>query len=133
MVILTTADTIEELKRKMNGNASKLQEWTTENRLTLNETKTNYIVFNAPRDIQFQIKYGNTTLKRVTQTKYLGVIIDENLNWKPHIKKMTSNIATIAGIFKRIGKYIPTAHKRQLYYAMFNSKITRTDSMVCSL
>ena len=40
---------------------------------------------------QADIILDNTKLDRVTKTKFLGVIIDENLTWKKHIDGITKN------------------------------------------
>ncbi len=45
------------------------------------------------------IKIGNQKLKKVDKVKFLGVIIDDKLNWEPHvqhmIKKLNSSIVMI--------------------------------------
>jgi len=32
------------------------------------------------------VKVGNRSIKKVDQIKYLGMIFDEKLTWKPHIQ-----------------------------------------------
>ena len=48
---------------------------------------------------EIAIFLDNTKLERVKQTKFLGVLIDENLSWRNHIdnlsKKMTKNIGVL--------------------------------------
>ena len=42
----------------------------------------------------------NTVIKQVTETKFLGVLIDQHLSWKPHIdfvsKKISKSVEIIA-------------------------------------
>ena len=38
------------------------------------------------------IKFGKYHLKRVTETKFLGVIIDEKLKWNSHIKYLDKKL-----------------------------------------
>ena len=33
----------------------------------------------------FPLSLENTVIKQVTETKFLGVLIDQHLSWKPHI------------------------------------------------
>ena len=42
------------------------------------------------------------SLDRVSTTKSLGVLLDENLTWSSHINKMTKRIATGIGAIKRL-------------------------------
>ena len=37
------------------------------------------------------------TLKRETVTKFLGVFIDENVTWKPHINTISTKISNSIG------------------------------------
>ena len=71
-----------------------LYDWLTANKLTLNNKKSNYVIFrpyqkemHTPPQICI---FDNETRKRISLTqkdciKYLGVLIDENLSWKNHI------------------------------------------------
>ena len=64
----------------------KLNCWFAINKLSLNLSKTNFMIFtnqNVPRNIQVFI--NNHNIERVFLTKFLGVFIDCNLNWKDQI------------------------------------------------
>jgi hypothetical protein len=64
------------------------------NKLTLHMTKTEYVLIGSRQRLStlsdnpsFEIN-GNP-LDRVSTTKSLGVLLDENLTWSSHINKMT--------------------------------------------
>ena len=61
------------------------------------------------------------TLKRETVTKFLGVFIDENVTWKPHIKKISIKISKRIGILYRARQMIPRKQLNQLYYSSVHS------------
>ena len=44
------------------------------------------------------LKFNNIILKRVTELKFLGVMIDKNLNWQSHIKSVESKISKNIGV-----------------------------------
>ena len=44
------------------------------------------------------LKFNNIILKRVTELKLLGVMIDKNLNWQTHIKLVESKISKNIGV-----------------------------------
>ena len=62
----------------------------TANKSTLNVKKTKYMLIGNKFKLSqihadFTVKVHNTPLDRVNKHKYLGVYIDETLNWRPHI------------------------------------------------
>ena len=71
----------------MNKELQTLTTWFSVNRLSLNVKKTNYILFSNKNVKKFkgQIKIDSTEVDRVENTKLLGIIIDEKLNWKDQI------------------------------------------------
>ena len=72
----------------MNNELVQVVQWVNCNKLSLNIKKSQYIVFrsikNSPDEIN-SVKINNQTLNKVKYTKFLGVIIDEYLNWAEHI------------------------------------------------
>ena len=61
--------------------------WLIDNRLSLHVGKTESILFGTHRrlkGVDFIVKCGDAVVKRVTSVKYLGVILDENLNFREH-------------------------------------------------
>ena len=67
----------------------KLKSWFALNKLSLNISKTNYIVFGK---VDKDVSIDEFILTRVCSTKFLGVQIDEGLKWKEHIKLVTSKL-----------------------------------------
>ena len=71
---------------KLSRELDKLNCWFAVNKLSLNLSKTNYMFFtkqNVPKNIEVFIH--NHKIERVFLTKFLGVFIDCNLNWKEQI------------------------------------------------
>ena len=65
------------------------------NKLSLNDNKTKHFVVNKleSQSIRLNIKIEYNTITQVKQTKYLGVMIDEELTCAPHIQHQCSKIA----------------------------------------
>ena len=70
--------------------------WLCCNQLSLlNVEKPNYVIFHAPQKkmiYQVNLSLHNCSLKQENSTKYLGVLIDENRNWKSHVSHVESKI-----------------------------------------
>ena len=70
----------------------KCRRWLIDNRLSLHLGKTECILFGSKRrlknDLEFNVSLDSTTVKRVTSTKYLGVFIDQYLDFSDHVEKL---------------------------------------------
>ena len=65
------------------------------------------------------LKIGNKEMKKVDKVKFLGIIIDNNLNWEPRIQHMTQKLKSRIIMIKRIIKLIPTSEYMNIYDALF--------------
>ena len=57
----------------------------------------------------------DTSLERVDYTKFLGVLIDENLTWKTHINCVSKTLSRNIGIMNKLKLYIPERILHSLY------------------
>ena len=111
------------LEHKMNCDMNLIQSWLTANKLTLNVKKTKYMLIGSKFKLSqihngFTVKVHNTTLDRVNKHKYLGVHIDEFLNWHPHINATSKKISAGLAILKRVSTTIPFDTRMNMYYAL---------------
>ena len=72
--------------------------WFQANKLSVNLDKTNYMVFcmRNKKNINFdniQITIQGCNIERVSKVKFLGVWLDEQLNWKSHIAYVSSKVS----------------------------------------
>ena len=70
------------------------------------------------------IKIGSQKLKKVDQVKFLGVIIDEDLKWEPHIQYVTQKLNSALVMIKRIIKFVPKSEYMKIYDALFKSHLS---------
>ncbi len=98
---------------------SKLSIWFKANKLSLNINKTNYIIFgHKGKNIGINIQIDGQKIERVTSTKFLGLQIDENLNWKEHVRLISNKISRGLGIIYRLRRSIPSYVLPKLYYSL---------------
>ena len=81
---------LHKLKRQVNIELVSLCNWFKSNKLSLNTEKTFYVIFHRARlniteDINLNLIVDNITLSKVSSIKYLGVIVDHQLNSIDHI------------------------------------------------
>ena len=60
----------------------------------------------------------NNKIERVKETVFLGVALDENLSWKPHILNVTRKISKSIGIIYKTSFCLQTSSLRILYYSL---------------
>ena len=73
------------------------------------------------RKLNFQI--SGQEIKTKTQTKYLGVILDEHLNFKKQIETVKEKLARATGILAKLRHYVPKKVLKSIYYVIFDSNM----------
>ena len=64
--------------------------------------------------------YG-TKLKKTDRTRFLGVIIDDQLTWDHHITYLEAKLNSQILMIKRIRKVIPESQYKNIYHTLFES------------
>ena len=111
----------------MNQELEKVALWFQCNKLSLNVKKTKFTLFHSLRkksiipDQLPDLKLGNTEIIRDNVTKFLGILIDENLTWKPQIANTFSKISKSIGILYRSRNTLTKPLLKQLYYSFVHS------------
>ena len=73
-------------KTSVEKDLANLYNWLCAYRLSLNAGKTEFIIFRPSRkkiDLRITLKLHHTKLFQSSKIKYLGLIFDNKLNWKP--------------------------------------------------
>ena len=102
--VLLTANNDAELKTKINHVLDYMTEWFSANGLVLNMEKTNIMKFtpsNRQNEI-FQIVHQNRLLIGTSNTKFLGLELDKNINWKNHIQKILPKLNSACYLIRRM-------------------------------
>jgi hypothetical protein len=88
--VLVTAKNLKDLQTKVDITIHYITDWFSFNGLTLNMEKTNIIKFcsNHFQNNPHQSASVNNSITEVTNTKFLGLEFDNNMNWKKHVVKI---------------------------------------------
>ena len=90
-----------ELYIKVREELGKLSDWFAHNRLSLNYAKTEYIDFSKPAKVSskdnYALKIDGNLIRRVNQSKSVGVLIDKDVSWWAHIDKVLIRIRQTVG------------------------------------
>ena len=66
----------------------------------------------------FNIRINNETCEHKTCTKFLGIYVDENLNWKEHVNLIANRVFKSIGIISKARFYLSMPSLRTLYFAL---------------
>lgn len=107
-LIYTVGHSRVEINDKLNSQMKEVEEWLKLNRLKLNADKTKVMLIRGIRkktlENNIEIHIENKKLEVVSELKYLGVIIDKNLNFSAHIDYINRKVGGKIGLMRRIGK-----------------------------
>ena len=90
----------------INIHLEKINVWLKLNKLTVNVSKTKFMIFHKRRDTpQLDLLLNNIKIELVSNFTFLGIILDSSLSWKKHTKMIAIKISKIIGILHKL-KYI---------------------------
>ena len=65
-----------------------------------------------------KLKLNLRNIEEKNYIKYLGICIDKNLNWAPHIQHINSKISKYLGILFRLRHFLTLNTLKQIYYSL---------------
>ena len=112
-----------------NSEIHSLSQWIKANNLYINYDKTNYMLFQPKKALSINFNIDNSyslsinghIITRVNVVKYLGMFIDENLNWHEHISHLSKKVSSLTGMLYRVKSFLPYRCKKDIYFALIHS------------
>ena len=95
-------------------------------------------LFHKPGDkdnLSLQIsnlKINNYKIKRSSSTKFLCVLVDENLTWVDHITIVESKLSKNLGLLYKVKSYLDKKSTVSLYYSFIPSYLNYGNIAWCS-
>lgn len=97
----------------INKELKLITEWFRVNKLSINVNKTNFILFTSPRKnysshtVVDKILINDIPIKQVHSVKFLGVYLDEHLQWSDHVDAVIGKISKTCGILNKLKNRLP--------------------------
>ena len=102
--ICYSSDNIEDLNAVVNAGLTCLNHWLRGNKLSLSIIKTQVMVMGSKRSyfkslssVNPTFNVANDKIGLVKETKYLGIMIDDNLKWDSQIKNIQEKVSQAFG------------------------------------
>ena len=116
--------TIADIEVLFNAELITLNEWFQANLLSLNVKKTSCIIFSNRENLKINIMLASTVIDVIQDTKFLGIIISQNLKWNKHIDIVLNKSSKNIGIIAKVRHLLPIALTRALYSTLVEPYIT---------
>ena len=104
-----------------NEDIASLKTWFDANKLLLNSQKTKYVLFRSKNmrfDDELAISIGNDIIVRSSFTTFLGMNMDELLNWDVHVSYVKKKISSALYILRSVKHVLSCSNLRLLYNAL---------------
>ncbi|XP_057314221.1 uncharacterized protein LOC130655476 [Hydractinia symbiolongicarpus] len=117
---------INVLFETTNLELAKLADWFKANKLSLNTSKTRYTFFHklSKKDkIPLRLPglvIDHVNIRREYSMKFLGVLLDENLTWREHIKLVENKVSKSLGILYKASFALNKNCLRSIYFSFIH-------------
>ena len=114
---------IHKINECVNSDLSKIHNWLAANKLTLNMSKTEFLLIGTRQKLSNLPEKPNLAIDckpvhQVSVSKSLGVQIDENLNWTNHVNMISKKISSGINAIKRVRHLVPLETLLTVYNAL---------------
>ena len=125
--LTATGKDLDILLQKINFELPAIHEWLCTNRLTLNLSKTKYLVFQPRQklnsDLYPPLKLADQYLEQSYSVKYLELIIDCFISWHEHIDH-SNKISKSVNIIAKLKPHVTSQSLISIYYAIVYPYLT---------
>jgi len=116
---------VDVLAANLNVQLENVYTWLCCNRLSLNVKKSSCMLISHRRNITVpSITIADAEIGVVREAKFLGIIIDDKLSFRPHTVELCKKLSRSVGILNRISGLIPPTAKMNIYYSLIYSRIS---------
>ena len=117
---------------------ANIAEWMRANKLSPSPKKTEFMIIGHPLstrkpELPETLELNGSEIERVEKTKYLGIIIDENLTWDEQFKRIRSQINTVLMSLKRLKNILPQSQLCCVSYGLVERHLRYGDVVWGSL
>ncbi|WP_419641917.1 reverse transcriptase domain-containing protein, partial [Thiolapillus sp.] len=120
-----TATVQNELQKSIN----EVSDWCDKNAMILHPAKTKSMLLATRQKHQLRPLILNLSLKdnhieQVHEHRYLGIIIDDEFSWRPHITSTCKTILKNLYLLSQLKHFVDTSKQKLFYYAHISPHLT---------
>ena len=132
-VLIKSSENLHSLFSESNQELQRASDWFDANKLSLNISKTKFLVFrNKKMSFDpniYNLHLNDKKIERIGEDckekyfKFLGMRIDEFMTWKYHIDHVCSKVSVGNSILNRTKNFLPLNVRKALYSSLVKSQI----------
>ena len=119
---------IELVSILINSELNKIADWLAVNKLSLNVQIIKFMIFHyrqrilTENDIPY-LMINNTLIEQVTEFNFLGLTVNEFMNWNSYTHKIANKISRTLGVMNRLKRYLPISAMKLMYDSLILSHL----------
>ena len=116
-----------ELEKTVNKELKLLTLWLNLNRLALNVSKTNFVIFRSNKralNHNVILIMNRRAIEQKDHVKYLGVLMDQHLSWKQQISSVSKKISRGIGVLAKLRGNMDKKLLVNIYYCLVYSYLS---------
>ena len=110
-VLYISSKSVYTIESELNSDLNILNWWLTLNRLSLNISKSKFIIIGSNQCLSnldsISVTVDDKPIEEVSSFTYLGVIINKHLTWQDHVEYVSGKINKKLGLLRRIRACLP--------------------------
>ena len=136
-LLATSGSDPKSLMKFANKELEKCSIWFKANKLSLNVSKTKFIIFRSRYmpsvKTDFKLFIDQSEIERIGTNcntksfKFVGVYLDETLSWDQHINNLNSKLSSANFALNQVKHFLPQRIMKSIYTTMFQSHIQYSD------
>lgn len=114
------------IEKALNLELSHIYDWLRINKLQLNISKTKFMLFHSKKKVvpSLKLQFGESDIVQVHTHIFLGLVLDSNLCWKPHINMISNKLSKTVGILNILKHTYPQRILLLLYNTLILPHLT---------
>ncbi len=119
---------MQTIERQLQLSLNKINKWATENGFKFSKSKTNCMHFCKRRGLHLdpELRLGTHPIPVVREQKFLGLILDHKLTFKPHLRYLKAKCQKALNLMRVVANHDWGADRKvlhRLYIAHVRSKL----------
>lgn len=119
MLIYTACSSVDEVEENLQKCLNDVQKWYDGNRLIINASKSSSMLIQPRKNTNYvvNVSVNDEVLHQSSTATYLGIDIQDRLQWNHHIDKLCSRLSFKISKLTRLRSYTPPRVLRKIYFA----------------
>ena len=120
---------LKKIHSLVNHDLALLVQWLRANKISLNTSKTEIIIFRPKHKIitkHLNFRISGEKINLSTIVKYLGVILHEHLEWQEYINSLLIKLSRVTDLLSKIRHYVLKFLLKTIYFSIFNLHLIYT-------